>query len=154
MKDALDRGVPIREIARELGVDEKTVRNWAKKASARKVERATPPAPSVDEAVVVAAMSAPLPSADEPGALSMVRDRHELIRGLIERLAPAVETEEYPATSFVTVCKYGDDLARFIAELTPPAPKDPNDDPNVIDSESILFARVEKLVSDREAQAK
>lgn len=152
MKDALARGVSVREIAREIGVDEKTVRNWAKKVQGKPArERAAVPAAD-DAAAASAALAAPLPTPGDPEALEIVRARHQLIQGLLERLEGAVEAEEYPATSFVTLAKYGDDLARLIAELTPPAPKNPDEDPDVLDAERTLLARVEKLLTEAEGR--
>jgi len=65
-----------------------------------------------------------------------------------------VEREEYPATSYVTLCRYADDLARLQAELTPPAPKDPNEDPDVREAERILVGRIERLISAAEEKGR
>lgn len=149
-------GLSTREIGKTVGLSHVTVqkilaRDAAKagKAVASRPKRARAEgAADVDAQVASAVLAAPLPSPGDPEALLQVRERAELIRGLLTRLASAVEREEYPATSYVTLARYGDELARLIAELTPPAPKDPNEDPDVIESERVLFARVKKLVEE------
>lgn len=152
MRDALARGVSIREIARELGVDEKTVRNWAKRMQDRPTAERSTPVAADDAAAASELLSAPLPAPGDPEALTIVRGRSRLIQGLLERLEGAVADEEYPATSFVTLARYGDELARLIAQLTPPAPKNPDEDPDVIEAEKVLIARVEKLITEAEGR--
>src|SRR5690606_29590294 len=96
------RGVPGRDIAAAVNVDEKTVRNWLaadKPAPKRKAKRRAAP---VEAEVAAALMSTPLPTSDDPGALADVQGRLALVRGLLDRLAPAVEVEEFPATQWVT----------------------------------------------------
>ncbi len=145
--------MPVREIAKQAGVSVGTAAAWLKEdasssASTRPPKPAKAAAPEV--ASIEAIMSVPLPTRDDPEALVKVRERAALIQDLLVDLTQAVKDEEYPATSFVTLARYGDDLATRIAELSPPAPKDPNEDPDVIESERILISRLNKLVTEAE----
>ncbi len=141
-------------IAREIGVDAKTIRTWKVKLGIGTDNDRSESAIAAAQgaATASAAMAAPLPLPGDPEALVLVRGRHDLIQGLLRSLEQAVIDESYPATSFVTLARYGDDLARLIATLTPPAPRDPDTDPDVLEAESALLARLERLVSEREGK--
>jgi transcriptional regulator with XRE-family HTH domain len=147
VRAARAEGKGLRAAAKEAGVSHQTIANWERRQPKRK-------APSSAVATEAAAiLDAPLPQPGDPEALSQVRARAELVRGLLERLTPAVAADEYPATNYVTLARYGDELARVIAELTPPSPKDPNEDRNVLDAERVLLARIASMVGDAEAEA-
>lgn len=88
-----------------------------------------------------------------PEGIGDMRARLGTVRALLGRLTPAVERDEYPATSYVTLARYADDIAARIVELTPPAPKDPADDENVREAERILLARIESMVAEAEGRA-
>lgn len=137
--DVLANGGSHREAAEAAGVSHTTVNAHVKKRR----RRGAVPTPDVEAAAaeVAALLDGPVPT-----GLADVTQRMGIVRGLIARLTPMVERDDYPATSFVTLCKYADDLARVQVELTPPAPKDPNEDPDVIEAERVLVARVEKLI--------
>ena len=81
-----------------------------------------------------------------------MRTRLALFRASIERLIPAVEAEEFSPTSLVTISKYCDELAEVLARLTPPAPKNPDEDPNVLEAARVLAARVESMVTAAEEE--
>lgn len=132
-----------RDVAREIGVSQSTVREW---------ERRTKPQ-TPDEAEVEALVSTPILSEGDSDALSAVKTRSSLVQGLLRRLTPGVEQQTFPATSYVTLARYGDELARVIAELTPPAPKDPDQDPDVLEAERVLVQRIERLITEAEAKA-
>lgn len=131
-----------RDVARELGVSQSTVREW---------ERRTRPQ-TPDEAEVEALVATPILSAGDSDALAAVKTRSSLVQNLLKRLTPGVEQQTFPATSYVTLARYGDELARVIAELTPPAPKDPDQDPDVIEAERTLVTRLERLIVEAEAR--
>ena len=137
--EALDRGASYREAAAVAGVSHQTVATRAQKRR----RRGTASSP---EAEAAAAEVAALLDGPAPTGLEDVRQRIGIVRGLIGRLTPIVERDEYPATSYVTLCRYADELARVEVDLTPPAPKDPNEDPDVIEAERVLVSRVEKLI--------
>ena len=141
---AREAGKGLRESADLAGVSHETLRRWEKKRKKR-----TPPdtARAAVVAEAAAVVSAPLPALDGPEALANVRGRLALVGSLLDRLAGPVLDEEYPATSFVTLMKYADDCARLVAELTPAPPKNPDEDPDVLEAEKVLVSRVESLVS-------
>lgn len=133
-------GKSLREAAAELGISHATVRAW----EGRRARAA--PTLAQDEAEAAALVDRPLPRAGDPEALLEARTRAAMVQRLLERLTPGVVDQTFPATSYVTLARYGDELARVIAELTPPAPKDPNEDPDVIDAERTLIARIERMI--------
>lgn len=149
-------GMSSREIGKLVDLSHVTVQKLIAKDVARGGAPAERPkretAPSSDAATAAALLAAPLPAPGDPEALSEVRARAALVRGLLDRLTGPVEREEFPATNWVTLARYGDELARLIAELTPPAPKDPNEDPDVLEAEKILIARIDGMVKDAEAK--
>ena len=91
-------------------------------------------------------LSVPLPTADEPEALALARGRHAVVAELLERLTPEMQAGTFPATSWVQVSKYADELVRLIAELTPPKPRDPNEDENAIEAERVFLERLAGLI--------
>ena len=141
----LAEGGSTREAGEAAGVSHTTV----VKHAAKRRRRSQMPAGDVERA---SAEVEAILGAEPATALEDVVARMAVVRGLLARLTAMVEQDEYPATSYVTLCKYADDLARTQAELTPPAPKDPNEDPDVIEAERILLSRVEKLISDAEGR--
>jgi hypothetical protein len=84
----------------------------------------------------------------------MVRERHSLIRGLLSRLSPAVEAGEYPATSFVQLSRYADDLAERVAGLTPKPTIDPDTAPDAVRDAAELIRRIEGMVTVAECTAR
>src|SRR5262245_57943428 len=132
LRDGKANGQSLRERAKAAGVPVETARRWEARdvaAPGPVNAKAKTPRLKADAKVAAALVAAPLPAPGDPEALSIVRQRSALLSGLLARLTPAVESGEYAATSFVTLARYGDDLARVLAELTPPAPKDPDQDP-------------------------
>lgn len=140
LRAMLSQGKSSRDVAEALGVSHTTVQRWE-----AKVARAAPTL-AQDEAEATALVDRPLPRAGDPEALLEARTRAAMVQRLLERLTPGVVDQTFPATSYVTLARYGDELARVIAELTPPAPKDPNEDPDVIDAERTLIARIERMI--------
>jgi hypothetical protein len=104
----------------------------------------------VPPVVELGAEAEALLAAPMPTALEDVQARATLIRGLLARLEPAVEMDQYSATSYVAICRYADELARLLEELTPEPPKDPDEDPDVIEAERILCERLERLIVEAE----
>lgn len=151
LRDPARKGgaLSLRRAAAELGVSHETLRTWdtkhrvkAKASTTTRVRKAGKRAADVAAELVVS----PLPDAHNANALEQVRARSAMVGRLLKKLAPAVEREEFSATSFVTLAKYGDDLSRLLAELAPPAAKDPNEDADVLEAELALIARLEALV--------
>jgi transcriptional regulator with XRE-family HTH domain len=138
----------LRAAASELGISHQTVSDWEKKhrVSARRVKRESRTAAKVGAALEALATT-------KPTGLEDVRKRATLIREMLKKLAPAVQKEEYPATNFVTLAKYADELARLEVELSPPAPKDPDKDEQTIEAEAKLMAKLEQMIADAEARA-
>lgn len=148
MEELLGAGKSSRDVADEIGVSHTTVQRWeAKRAKVTST-------PAADAAEAVSIVQRPMPRPGDPEALTEARARAEMVQRLLERLTASVEAQTFPATSYVTLARYGDELARVIAELTPPAPKDPNADPDIIESEKTLVQRIEKMVSEAEARVK
>lgn len=143
--EAIANGSSAREAAEAAGVSHTTVNAHVKK---RRRRAAVAPV----EAAEMSAEAEALLAAPPATGLEEVTQRLAVVRGLIARLTPIVEVDGYPATSYVTLGKYADDLARTQVELTPPAPKDPNEDPDVIEAERILLARIERLIVDAESR--
>lgn len=162
MRAMRSSGKGLREVARELGLAPETVRTWEREASAL-VSRPRPTAPKgrtkkrptagPDAEAAAEVLLSPLPSLADPEALAEVRARHAIVRGLLERLTPAVEAEEYSAVSWVQLAKYADDVARLLAELSPPAPKDPDADENVLAAERAFLERVASLIESAERRS-
>lgn len=139
INEGLDEGKSSREIAEEAGVSHTTVQKHA----AKRKRRASVGAPEVEAAAaeVEALLAGPTPS-----GLDDVIQLQSVVRGLIARITPLVEADQYPATSFVAICKYYESLSTLRVQLTPPAPKNPDDDPDVREAERVLVARVERLI--------
>ena len=165
------QGKGLREAAAEVGVHHSTVARWeAKDAGAKAVVGEAPkrpakrgptqrpalaPVPSSPDADLATTLVAEaLPRADDPEALAVARRRLVLIDGLLSRLMPYVQAAEYPATNYVTIARYGDDLTRLIAELTPPTPKDPAEDEKVKEAARTLSVRFERMIAAAEEQQK
>jgi hypothetical protein len=162
LRGARARGAGYREAAEEAGVGLATAHEWAKKdadrknrSSGKRRSKVKPPPPPDEssngaptESVIAALVGGPMPS-----GLDDVRARLVLMRGLVERLIPAVEAEEFSPGSFVTISKYTDDLAELLERLTPPAPPDPDKDISVLESSRILMSRIAGMVSDAEQKA-
>ena len=150
VRGARARGAGLREAARDAGVSPETARAWERRDVARRVSTKKKPAPKIAapaETEIAAILDAPPPS-----GLEEVRSRLTIVRALVERLIPAVEAEEFSPGSFVTISKYCDDLARLLVELTPPAPKNPDEDPSVLEAARVLAARFESMVADAEKE--
>jgi hypothetical protein len=136
----------LRAAAREIGLPYETVRGWEAKVKPAPADAAT--------ADAIVSSPPPVPDAGEPGALDGLRERARMIAALLARLAPAVEAETYSATSFVSLAKYADELARTIAGLEPPAPVDPETDATTIEAERTLLTRLEGMICDAEREAR
>lgn len=151
LRDPAREGGPLslRRAAAELGVSHETARAWDAKHAAKPEGR--PSRSKAAAAVAAELVAAPLPAAGDVGALEQVKARADMVSRLLKKLAPAVEREEYSATNFVTLAKYGDDLARLLAELAPPTPTDPNETPAVVEAERTLLARLDLLIAKAEA---
>lgn len=148
---ALEAGKGLRAAAKAAGVSHETIRSWElAKGSKRQGRTGARPSTAATDATVAALVATPLPTAGDPNALATAVARAAIVRGLIERLTPAVEADEYPATSFVTLARYADEVDRVVAELTPPAPKNPDDDVRVLEAERTLLARIEAMVVEAE----
>jgi transcriptional regulator with XRE-family HTH domain len=143
-------GKSARDVAEAIGVSHRTVLAWEEKR--RRVNATSAPSEAEHVAAAAAIVSSPLPRAEDPEALQKARARHEMVQRLLESLTNGVVLQTFPATSYVTLARYGDDLVRVIAELTPPAPKDPNEDPDVRESERVLVSRIEKMVEEAETR--
>jgi hypothetical protein len=158
LRELRARGLGLRPAAKAVGVSHETARSWERLDAARAAGRKPPatckPALAVaaDAAAAAEVLAAGLPSPGDPEALSTVRARAALVGALLRRLTPAVETGEFSPTAYVTLARYGDDLARLIHELTPPAPKDPNEDLSVLEAERTLLAKLEGMVADAESR--
>lgn len=154
-------GLGLRPAAEALGVSHMTAARWERedakrglgamtssgaRAATKTPRPAKPTARAAREARAVLAAALPLP--EDPEALAMLRARARLVADLLRRLTPAVESGEYSPTSFVTLAKYGDELARLIAELTPPPPRDPDSDPSILEAERALLAKLEGLIAE------
>lgn len=173
IRDARGAGASLRAAAKAAGVSHESVRAW----EAKQTKRASSSA-AAKQTKKVASRASPVKTASRPSKamaaadaaieellgggspaqlvllpLEEVHRRQALVRRLLERLEPAVERDEYPATSFVTLAKYGDDLVRTVAELTPPDVPDPNDHPDAREAERVLLARLEGMISDAEGRA-
>lgn len=146
MEAMLGEGRSSRDIAEAMGLSHTTVQRWAAKRAR------VAPTLSQDASEVAELVGRPVPRPGDPEALQEARARAAMVQRLLERLTPAVVEQTFPATSYVTLARYGDELARVIAELTPPAPRDPNEDPDVLESERILVARVERMIEEAEAK--
>jgi hypothetical protein len=71
----------------------------------------------------------------------------------LARVEGPVERDEFPATSFITIARYLDELDRLVVELTPPAPKDPDQDENVIAAGGVFVARLAALIEAAERRS-
>ena len=159
LRAARASGKSLRASAEAAGVPFETARRWEKRGARRTIagdsndpatlpkkkaaRKIAPPSPAEIDAVL---------GAPPPDGQAELRERLTLIRGLLDRLAPAVEKEEYPATSFVTLARYGDELARLLVELTPPVPPDPSLDPANVEAKRLLLSTIEGLVSKAEVE--
>jgi hypothetical protein len=141
-------GASLRDAAASLGVSHETARKWEARAA-----RGSLLAPADVEAASVA-LASPPPTADGPEGLAMARARHELLRGLLVRLTPAVEAGEYPAPAFVQLAKYADVLAELVHSLAPKPPVDPDTAPDAMRDAAELIRRVEGLIVVAECSAR
>lgn len=91
----------------------------------------------------------------DPGAgapLDVVRGRLEQVRGIVSRLATAVEDGEYEPSKWGSLAKLEADLAARLVALTPPVPPDPANDPSNIQARGVLHAHVLSAVEAVEAR--
>lgn len=132
----------LRETAAKLGISFMTVSNWEKKHGAKR-KVASPTAPSEAVKALTSAV---------PGTAEDIKARSRILRPLLQRLAKSVERGEYPATNFVQLMRYADELDRLLVELSPAPPKDPENDPNVRDAERTLLAKLEIMIGEAEAR--
>jgi transposase len=156
-------GASAREISDELGLDSKTILGWLTAAGLEangglgpRAKRKREPGKAETKAVAelaaeqLAAADSPLPT-DRTGAIAVVQERLRVVRSLLKRLDGPVESGEYPAPAYVQLVKLESDLAARIAELTPPAPADPETDPTNQDAATAARVRLERLVDRAEA---
>lgn len=154
LKAARAAGKGLHATAREIGVSHQTVANWERRAggkAGRGGRRSVgasegPPATS-------ASTAAELLSQAVPEGVDDLRARHATVRALLDRMTPALERDEFSAQTYVQLARYADELATRIAELAPPARKDPADDEDLRDAERILLARIESMVAEAEGSA-
>jgi hypothetical protein len=149
LRTALATGASLRDAAKAAGVSHETARTWMR-ATKPPTKRTSASTTKPDLAAAERLVSSPLPSRDDPEALSAVRARVALVAGLLERLTPAMESGDCPPGTWVSIARYGDELARLLAELTPPPPIDPTTDAAVIEAERELFQRIASMVSEAE----
>jgi hypothetical protein len=154
LRAARAAGKGLREAGRAANVSHQTVKNWERKAASKSKGNHRPslrPVPNVvalNGAEADAAVREPLPQ-----GLAELRPRLALFTGLLERLAPAVERDEYPAANFVTLSRHVDELKAKAAELEPPASTEsPAEKADDREAARIVLARLESMVGDAEAQ--
>lgn len=169
IREDLAAGLSPREIAKKRGLGRTTIQRWiadlpetkaAKKAAPpSRADRANPARNDAREADPPSNASAsPIAQTDveailrepRPEGLDDLRERLGLLRGLLLRLEAGVEGETFSAVSYVALSRYTDELSTRIVELTPPAPIDPETDPDNVEGEKILVARLERLVVEAE----
>jgi hypothetical protein len=148
LREGLARGESLRTAAKAAGVPVSTASRWQSKPGAKAGAKAKASPPSVDVATV--AEVAAVLDAPKPIGLPAIIARAEVVRALLARVEGPVERDEFPATSFIAIARYLDELDRLIVELTPPAPRNPEDDPSVLEATRILVARFESMVADAE----
>lgn len=166
VREDLAAGMSLRAIARKRSIPTTTLQRWIgdlpETKASKRADRETAAAP--EQAGLAESQVAPAPAsaqeaeallaAPRPEGLEDHRERLGLLRGLLLRLEPAVEAETFSATSYVALSKYADELSVRIIELTPPAPKDPNEDPDVIEAGDVLVARVRALIEAAEERSR
>lgn len=172
VREDLAAGLGLRAIARKRSIPVTTLQRWvadlpetkATKRADREgaVDRAKnteKPEENADPGAIAAVGSIAQSEVDallrapRPEGLDDLRERLGLLRGLLLRLESAVERETFSATSYVQLSKYGDELSVRIAELTPPAAPDPEQDPDTRESERVLVSRLERMVTEAEARS-
>jgi len=150
LKAALARGESLRSAAQEAGVPKSTASRWKVQAGPKAAGKSKPSRP-LDEAT--AAEIAAVLDASKPIGLPAIVARAEVVRALLARVEGPVERDEFPATSFITIARYLDELDRLVVELTPPAPKDPDQDENVIAAGGVFVARLAALIEAAERRS-
>ena len=96
----------------------------------------------------------PPPPDDEPeltdlptGApLDVLRARLEWVRRLLASLEPRVARGEVPITQIAGLVRLELDVARRVADMTPPEPPDPAKDPHTIAARATVLQQVQRII--------
>jgi hypothetical protein len=97
-------------------------------------QAAPPPAEEIDEAGEVFDV--------ETAPLDVMRRRLAGVRALIDKLEPAVLAQTYPAPQWASLCVLETRIAARLAELEPPPPPDPEQDPHNFKAREMVIAHV------------
>lgn len=158
-------GASARQIAEDVGLSDRAVRNWLAdkglEANGRggkpRVKPKPRPEPETLEAAqqAAAALIEPTPvGSDRQSALQLVTARLSFVRSLIDRLAPAVQLDEYPASAWGQLVRLEGELATRVAELAPAEAPDPESDPANVDAAAMVRAKLARIVAAQEQDAR
>lgn len=91
---------------------------------------------------------------DPSEPVEVLQARLATLTGICDRLAPAVEQDQFPAQQYAGLVKLEGELAARVAELTPPPPPDPEKDPTNAIAAAEVRTRLERLVARAEQSAR
>jgi hypothetical protein len=147
-----------REMARQLGVDNRTLRRWLEEVGLTSAEPSAPasprgaaPARGVSPEVsarIAAAADAPLE--ERAQVITIVQTRLRAVGTLLEDLTAQVSKKEFSATAYAQIVRLEDFLARSLVDMTPPERVDPELDPANVEAATAVRGRLARLVEQAE----